>query len=43
MAELAQLYSNRLNNTRAAVTNLLRIFKAQIHKSEVYGIYGEAE
>lgn len=43
MAELAQLYSNRLNNTRAAVTNLFRIFKAQTHKSEVYGIYGEME
>jgi CRP-like cAMP-binding protein len=41
MAELAQLYSNRLNNTRAAVTNLFRIFKAQTHKAEVYGVYGE--
>jgi CRP/FNR family cyclic AMP-dependent transcriptional regulator len=43
MAELAQLYSNRLNNTRAAVTNLLRIFKAQTNKSEVYGVYAELE
>lgn len=43
MAELAQLYSNRLNYTRAAVTNLFRIFKAQTHKSEVYGIYAEME
>jgi CRP-like cAMP-binding protein len=41
MAELAQLYSNRLNNARAAVTNLLKIFKAQTHKCEVYGVYGE--
>jgi CRP-like cAMP-binding protein len=41
MAELAQLYSNRLNYTRAAATNLFKIFKAQTHKSEVYGIYAE--
>jgi CRP/FNR family transcriptional regulator len=41
MAELAQLYSNRLNSTRAAVTNLFRIFKSQTHKSAVYDVYGE--
>jgi CRP/FNR family cyclic AMP-dependent transcriptional regulator len=43
MGELAQLYSNRLNNTRAAVTNLFRMFKAQTNKSELYGVYGEVE
>jgi CRP-like cAMP-binding protein len=41
MAELSQLYSNRLNYTRAAVTNLFKIFKAQTHKSDVYSIYAE--
>lgn len=41
MAELAQLYMNRLNNTRMAVTNLFRIFKSQIHKAEIFDIYGE--
>jgi len=41
MAELAQLYSNRLNYTRAAVTNLFKIFKAQTHKSDVYSVYAE--
>ncbi|MBW1741012.1 MAG: cyclic nucleotide-binding domain-containing protein [Deltaproteobacteria bacterium] len=43
MAELAQLYSNRLNNTRAAATNLFRIFKAQTHKANIYDVYGEPE
>jgi CRP-like cAMP-binding protein len=43
MAELAQLYSNRLNNARAAATNLFRIFKAQTHKADIYDVYGEPE
>lgn len=43
MAELAQLYSNRLNNTRAAITNLYRIFKAQTHKSDVFDVYAELD
>jgi hypothetical protein len=41
MEELAQLYLNRLNNTRAASTVLCRAFRSVIHKSEVYGVYGE--
>ena len=41
MAELAQLYMNRLNNTRMAVTNLFKIFKSQTHKAEIFDIYGE--
>ena len=41
MAELAQLYMNRLNNTRMAITNLFRIFKSQTHKAEIFDIYGE--
>jgi CRP/FNR family cyclic AMP-dependent transcriptional regulator len=41
MAELAQLYMYRLNNTRMAVTNLFRIFKSQTHKAEIFDIYGE--
>jgi CRP/FNR family transcriptional regulator len=41
MANLAQLYMKRLNNTRTAITNLFRIFKSQIHKAEIFDIYGE--
>ena len=43
MAELAQLYMNRLNNTRMAVTNLFKIYKSQTHKAEIFDIYGELE
>jgi CRP-like cAMP-binding protein len=43
MAELAQLYSNRLNNARAAATNLFRILKAQTHKADIYDVYVEPE
>ena len=41
MAELAQLYLTRLNYTRTAITNLFRIHKAQIDKSEVFDVYDE--
>ncbi len=43
MAELAQLYLNRLNYTRRAITNLFRIFKSQTHKAQVYDVYSEPE
>jgi hypothetical protein len=43
MAELAQLYSNRLNSARAAATNLFRILKAQTYKADIYDVYGEPE
>ena len=41
MTRLAQLYFNRLNTTRAAITNLFKIFKFQIRKSKIFDIYGE--
>jgi CRP-like cAMP-binding protein len=41
MTKLAQLYFNRLNTTRAAITNLFRIFKFQTRKSLVFDTYGE--
>jgi CRP-like cAMP-binding protein len=43
MTELARHYSNRLNSTRNAVTNLFRILKSQIPKSEVFDTYGEMD
>ncbi len=43
MTELARHYCNRLNSTRNAVTNLFKILKSQIPKSEVFDIYGEME
>ena len=42
MAELAQLYSNRLNSTRAALTNLFKIYRSQTQKSEIFDVYDEA-
>ncbi|OEU46170.1 MAG: hypothetical protein BBJ60_00690 [Desulfobacterales bacterium S7086C20] len=41
MAELAQLYLNRFNYTRRAITNLFKIFKTQTYKAEVYDVYSE--
>ena len=41
MTRLAQLYFNRLNTTRAAITNLFKIFKFQIRKSKIFDTYGE--
>jgi len=41
MAELAQLYLHRLNLARMGISSLYRIFKSQIHKAEVFDIYGE--
>lgn len=43
MAELAQLYSNRLNNARATVNTMCRIFASQSHKTELSHVYWEAE
>jgi CRP/FNR family cyclic AMP-dependent transcriptional regulator len=41
MTRLAQLYFNRLNTTRAAITNLFKIFKFQTRKPLVFDTYGE--
>jgi CRP-like cAMP-binding protein len=41
MTRLAQLYLNRLNSTRAAITNLFKIFKFQTRKPLVFDTYGE--
>jgi CRP/FNR family cyclic AMP-dependent transcriptional regulator len=41
MTKLAQLYFNRLNSTRTAITNLFKIFKFQTHKPVVFDTYGE--
>jgi CRP-like cAMP-binding protein len=41
MTRLAQLYFNRLNSTRAAITNLFKIFKFQTRKALVFDTYGE--
>jgi CRP-like cAMP-binding protein len=41
MTKLAQLYFNRLNSTRAAITNLFKIFKFQTRKALVFDTYGE--
>jgi len=41
MTKLAQLYFNRLNTTRAAITNLFKIFKFQTRKPLVFDTYGE--
>jgi CRP-like cAMP-binding protein len=43
MAELAQLYLHRLNLARMGISSLYRIFKSQIHKAEVFDVYGESE
>jgi CRP-like cAMP-binding protein len=43
MAELAQLYLNRLNATRTGMSNLLRIFRYQNQKPSFFGIYDELE
>ncbi|MDY6837740.1 MAG: cyclic nucleotide-binding domain-containing protein [Thermodesulfobacteriota bacterium] len=43
MAELAQLYSNRLNNARATVNTMCRIFASQSHKTELSHAYWEGE
>ena len=43
MAELAQLYSNRLNNARSTVNTMCRIFASQSHKTEMSYVYWEAE
>ncbi|NVM22777.1 MAG: cyclic nucleotide-binding domain-containing protein [Desulfobacterales bacterium] len=41
MAELVQIYLNRLNYTRTAITNLFRIYKSQTDKSKVFDVYAE--
>jgi CRP/FNR family cyclic AMP-dependent transcriptional regulator len=41
MTKLAQLYFNRLNTTRTAITNLFKIFKFQTRKPLVFDTYGE--
>jgi CRP-like cAMP-binding protein len=41
MTKLAQLYFKRLNTTRAAITNLFKIFKFQTRKALVFDTYGE--
>ena len=41
MTKLAQLYFNRLNTTRAAITNLFKIFKFQTRKPLFFDTYGE--
>ena len=41
MTKLAQLYFKRLNTTRAAITNLFKIFKFQTRKPLVFDTYGE--
>lgn len=41
MTKLAQLYFQRLNSSRAAITNLFKIFKFQTHKPLVFDTYGE--
>jgi len=41
MTKLAQLYFNRLNSTRAAITNLFKIFKFQTRKALLFDTYGE--
>jgi CRP/FNR family cyclic AMP-dependent transcriptional regulator len=41
MKKLAQLYFNRLNSTRAGITNLFKIFKFQTRKPVVFDTYGE--
>ncbi|MFB0508699.1 MAG: hypothetical protein ACETWT_18415 [Thermodesulfobacteriota bacterium] len=41
MTKLVQLYFNRLNFTRAAITNLFKIFKFQTSKALVFDTYGE--
>jgi CRP-like cAMP-binding protein len=43
MAELAQLYLHRLNLARMGISSLYRIFKSQIHKAEVFDVYGELD
>ncbi len=43
MAELAQLYSNRLNNARSAVNTICRIFASQARKSQLSDVYRELE
>jgi CRP/FNR family cyclic AMP-dependent transcriptional regulator len=41
MTKLAQIYFNRLNTTRAAITNLFKIFKFQTRKPLIFDTYGE--
>jgi len=41
MTKLAQLYFQRLNSSRAAITNLFKIFKFQTRKPLVFDTYGE--
>ena len=41
-SELAQLYLNRLNSARAAISNMFAVSRAQ-HTSPVYGLYQELE
>jgi len=42
MTELARIYFNRLNSTRAAATNLFKIFKFETEKAKIYDTYGES-
>jgi CRP/FNR family cyclic AMP-dependent transcriptional regulator len=42
MTELARMYFIRLNSTRAAATNLFKIFKFESDKAQVYDTYGES-
>jgi len=43
MAELAQLYLHRLSLARMGISSLYRIFKSQIHKADVFDVYGELD
>jgi CRP-like cAMP-binding protein len=43
MAELAQLYLNRLNSTRMGMRNLLRIFRSQGQRTPLFGVYRDPE
>jgi hypothetical protein len=41
MERVAEIYYNRLNNTRAMITNLFKMFKFQTGKSKLIETYYE--
>ncbi len=41
MVRIAEIYSNRVNSTRAMITNLFKMFKVQTGKSKLMGTYYE--
>jgi CRP-like cAMP-binding protein len=43
MERVAEIYYNRLNNTRAMITNLLKMFKFQTGKSKLIETYYERQ